>query len=230
MPKPKTSSPSQPLLNQRHEAFALGVANAAKLLDAAESAGLKRDSVATSRIRWRPEVDARIRWLAKRRVEVETKTFARRKIARGDVLERTVKELESIAFSDIGEIANWQREPILNADGEVIDYRTTLQIKDSAKLTSAQRAMVKSAFTKSGEIRLELHDKLSALLGLHKALIGKDAPASVTVNQVNVGAVSALEAARKVHYLLAVAANAGQIAAPRQPVTIEAKADETPGE
>lgn len=146
------------------------------------------------------------------------------------MLERTVKELEKIAFSDIGEIANWQREPILNADGEVVDYRTTLQIKDSAKLTVAQRAMVKAAFTKGGEIRLDLHDKLAALLGLHKALMGKDVPASsVTVNQVNVGAVPAIEAARKVAYLLA-AARAAQLAPPAAGKVIEGAAIVTPGE
>lgn len=225
-PLPK---PSQPLTNQRHETFSLAVAEGQQLVDAHELAGFARNRTEAWKLRHRPEVDARIRWIAKQRVEASTSRFARKKKSNADLLEQTTQRLAEIALLDPGEVLNWERQPVYDAEGSVTGYATGLQVKDSAKLTAAQRAAIRGVFNKSGELRVELHDTVGALVNLHKLLTGKDAPSSVTVNQVNVGQVSALEAARKVAYLLAAAQAAPQIAKQPQPVTIEAKAVE-PGE
>ena len=208
MRKPsKQSNPAQPLSNQRHESFALAVAEGATLVDAHELAGFARNRTEAWKLRHRPEVDGRIRWLAKARVEASTRKFATRKKTQGDLLAAATKRLADIAFLDPGELINWERTPIVNAEGEVTGYESALQVKDSAKLTAAQRAAVKGAFLKSGALRLELHDSVNALVNLHKLLSGKDAPpsGSLVINQTNVGDVPALEAARKVAFLIAAA-------------------------
>jgi hypothetical protein len=197
---------ASPLTNARHEAFALAVSNGSKLIAAYEIAGFSgRSRASASILRWRPDVDSRIRWLAKQRVERETRAFARRRKLRGDLLDRATQELAAIALFDLGEVLNWERRPVVNDAGEVTGYATQFQVKDSAKLTAPQRAAIKAVFSKSGELRVELADKLTALATLIKTLTRKDVPtaSSITINQQNVGEVSALDAARKVAFLLA---------------------------
>jgi hypothetical protein len=89
----------------------------------------------------------------------------------------------------------------------VTGFESSLQVKDSAKLSREARAAIRSVFTKAGALRIDMHDKLAALVALHKILTGKDdlPSQSLTINQTNLGKVDALDAARKVAFLLAAA-------------------------
>jgi hypothetical protein len=216
--------PSQPLSPQR-EAFCAAICKGAKLQEAHGGAGFKGSSHAAAwQLRHTPEVDARIRWLLKERVKADERTFARRQKMKGDLLERAIKELEKIAFSDIGETLAWRNEAVTNASGEVTGVRETLALRDSSSMPAEARAAVKSLFMKGDRIRLEMHDKRLALEGPIKALKGDDVATkpNVTVNQLNLGQMGALEVAQRVAFLLAVAGNGLPVNALSQP-TIDAK-------
>lgn len=203
---------SSPLRNARHEAFAHQIVAGDKLADAYLRAGFKTVKTDDAkqmgyRLRKRPEVAARVDWLLKRRVEAGTRSFTRRQKKSGDLLARVVAELEDIAFQDVREIADWRREAVTNAEGEVIDVRETLAIRDSKALSPAAAKAVKGVFLKSGEVRLELHDKRAALESLAKILKGDDVAVTnnVTVNSVSVGSVGAMDLAQRVAFLLSAA-------------------------
>ena len=140
---------SKPLVNSRHEAFARAIAQGHRLGPAYERSGFAGKSPRLSReLRHRQEVDDRIRWLLEERVRADTRAYSRREKRSADLRERVLAELETIAFSDPGEILNWERTPVLNADGEVTGFESTLQVKDSAKLSREARVGIKSVFTK----------------------------------------------------------------------------------
>ncbi len=227
--RPKLTSPlppSSPLLNARHEAFAFAVANGAKLVDAHLTAGFTtRDRAAAATLRWKPDVAARIDWILKQRVSASAKSFARRSQAKGELSQRIMKELEAIAFQDVGEVASWSKRPVVNDLGEIVRVEQAFDIRDSQSMPAEARRAIKAATLRSGVMRLEMHDKLGALEKLAKAcgLLGGDAPAPVNVTQVNmnVGHMDAIEAARRVSFLLAAAAQPQAI---RAPVTIDASA------
>jgi hypothetical protein len=204
----KLNNPSFPL-GPKHEAFAAAVANGHKLQQAHKLAGFEGATYAAAwQLRRNPKVDARIRWMLEERVKADTRAFTRRQKGKGDLLQRALKRLEDIAFVDVREVANWRREPVLNADGEVIGEGESLMIRDSRDLTPAAAAAIKNVFTKSGRIRVEMHDAKAALVDIVKLLSGSDAQPSggnVTVNQINVGETGALEALKRVSFLLAAA-------------------------
>ena len=209
-----------PLKNARHEVFAQAIAGGHKLQAAYARAGFfGKDPKLSWLLRHRPEVDGRIRWLLQSRVRTETRAFARREKTKGDLLERALKELADIAFSDIREVANWRREPVTNADGEVVDVTETVAFRDSASLPSNAAKAVKGLLFKSGRVQLEMHDKRAALESLIKLLSGDNAPAPpiVTVNQVNVGALDAMETARRLAFVIEAAR---QSALAKPPITI----------
>ena len=139
---------SKPLVNSRHEAFPRAIAQGHRLGPAYERSGFAGKSPRLSReLRHRQEVDDRIRWLLEERVRADTRAYSRREKRSADLRERVLAELETIAFSDPGEILNWERTPVLNADGEVTGFESTLQVKDSAKLSREARVGIKSVFT-----------------------------------------------------------------------------------
>ena len=82
--------------------------------------------------------------------------------------------------------------------------------------------------TKSGSLKIDVHDKLNALEKLGKALgLFQDAAPvqNVTVTQLNVsGPDTALEAARRLAFAIAAAQRAAKQAP--EPLTIEGKAEE----
>ena len=219
----KPQSPADPL-DPKREAFCAAVVNGLKLRDAHKVAGYTGQSQqAAWNLRHTPEVDARIQALLKSRVSAQAVAFARRQKGSGDLLARVVKELEDIAFQDVREIVDWRREAVMNAAGEVIDMRETMQLRDSAKLTPSAAKAVKGVFRKGDSLRLELHDKRAALETLAKILKGDDvATTQTTTNvQINVGAAGAVDAVQRIAFLLA-SATSRQPAAP-PPVTIDAK-------
>ena len=80
-----------------------------------------------------------------------------------------------------------------------------------------------SVFGKSGQVRIEMHDKQAALLALAKHLRLFDeppVPPAITVNQLNVGKMDALEVARRVAFVLA-AAQAGDARKDAERLTID---------
>lgn len=215
---------SSPLPNARRERFAVLVANGRTLKDAHKLAGFEgKSNTLPARLRYEPDVDARVTALLQERVDASTRIFARRQKKHGDTLQWAIKELEAIASVDPGEIFNWKRVSVLNAAGEVTGERHDVQVQDSAKLSPAARKAIKGVFLKGDNLRVETHDKAAALVSLIKVLTGSDADKpNVTINQVNVGQVSAEDAARRVAFLLA----AGRASMDAQPAikTIEGSA------
>lgn len=226
---------SKPLPNPREEAFALAVSRGARLGDAYRAAGYTGKAANANQhgydIRHRPHVAARVEQLARDRVGSENRQFARRQKVKGDILDEAVKRLASLAFTDVRELLAWHQEPVVNADGEVTGTKQRLVIKDSSAISPEAATLLKGAFLKAGELRIETHDQRAALVDLVRLLKGSDAaPANnVTVNQVNVGQLSALDAAQRVAFMLAAAGRSLAAAPVVEPVTIEGKAKEEPG-
>jgi hypothetical protein len=220
--KPKgTFDPTLPLSNPKREAFALLVVKGLTLKAAYAAAGYEGKSAdLPSALRWVPEVDARIAELMKGRVDSEARAFGRRQKTKGDLLQRALRELEDIAFSDVREVVDWRREAVTLPDGEtaIVD---SLQARDADKIPASAAKAIKAVFLKGGALRIDMHDKRAALESIVKLLTkdGDAAPVAqnVTVNQVNVGAMDAIEAARRVAFM--VAAVSQRTAAP---LTIDA--------
>lgn len=203
-----TFDPSRPLSPKR-EAFCLSICDGHRVVYAHQSAGFEgRSEAAAFQLRRDAEIDARITWMLQQRVEAHNRGFARRQNQKGDLLERVVKRLEAIAMTDLAEIADWRTEAFVDEKGET-QVKQRLRVKDANAISPAARAAIKGAFLKSGEIRLEMHDQRAALESLAKILKGDDVATSnnITVNQVNVGQVSATDAAQRIAFLLAAAAN-----------------------
>ena len=139
-------------------------------------------------------------------------------------MARALQKLDDIMSTDVREIVDWRREPVLNAEGEVVEIAETMALKDAHALSPKAAAAIKSVFTKAGALRVELHDQRAAAVEIVKLLSGSDAqPASnITVNQVNVGNVDAVTAAQRVAFLMA-AASSRQPAPSPAPVVIDAK-------
>lgn len=227
MPRKRTiksnvgKDPSFPL-DAKREAFCAAICRGLTLKKAHSIAGYEGASEAAAwQLRHSHAVDARITWLLRQRVEAETRSFTRRQKSRGDLLARALQKLDDIMSTDIREVADWRREAVTNADGEVIEIAETMALKDASAISAKAAAAIKSVFTKSGKLRVEMHDTRAAAAEIVKLLTGSDAQPSQTTNitQVNVGAVSATDAAQRIAFLLAAAASK---AAP--PVMIEAMA------
>lgn len=200
--------PSNPL-DAKREAFCQAICRGKKLREAHDEAGFDGKSQAAAwQMRHSAPVDARITWLLNERVKAESHRFTRRQKSKGDLLDRAMKELEAIAFVDIREVIDWRRSAITNADGEVTEISEDVQVRDASAIPASAAKAIKGVFLKSGKLRVEMHDKRQALVDIVKALSGSDGalqPSSVTVNQINVGGTDALEAAKRVSFLLAAA-------------------------
>jgi hypothetical protein len=134
----------------------------------------------------------------------------RRQAKAGDLQQRALARLEAIAFTDIREIAQWDRRAIVNADGEVTGYEEDVRMTPSSKMSAATAASIKGIIAKFGHARIELHDQRQALVDILKITGAfaddKPPPTNVTVNQLNVGVSTSIEAARKVAFLIRQAA------------------------
>lgn len=134
-------------------------------------------------------------------------SFVRRGKIKGDLLDAAVKRLADLAFTDAREIVAWDEETVTSADGE-ISVRPRLVLKDSKAISPQAATLIKGAFMKAGEIRIDLHDQRGALVDLIKTLKGSDAVTNnvtVTNNTLNVGAVTAQDAAQRIAFLLSAA-------------------------
>ena len=128
---------------------------------------------------------------------------------------RMIRELGRIAYSDPRDVVQWDREPELDQDGNVIGFKDTMKVTPSRLLTREQAAQVKSVTTKSGALKFEVHDKLAALAQLAKILGVAPEPQSQTVSntqvnvgQVNIGADNALEGLKRLAFAIEKAARA----------------------
>ena len=158
------------------------------------------------------------------RTEADTKARHKAEKPLHDLRSRVIRELERIAFSDARDVVQWQRQPIVDDHGNVTGYREEVTPTPSHNLKAAQAAAVKGVTTKSGSLKIELHDKLAALdkLGRMLGLFHDAAPAAhVTVNQMNLnnGPETALESVRRLAFALAKVQHAA-IATP-QAMSIE---------
>lgn len=93
--------------------------------------------------------------------------------------DRVLAEIAAIAFSDIGQAARWRTRPaVAGADaGSDTDGQAAceLELVDSADMAPAtRRAIAKVRRYACGAVRVEMHDKLGALLllGRHLGLFG----------------------------------------------------------
>jgi hypothetical protein len=134
------------------------------------------------------------------RVEADTRARHRADQEIADARLRVIRELERIAYSDIRDVVQWNREPALDSDGNVIGFKEAMTVTPSRLLTREQTAQIKSVTTKSGRLKFETYDKLRALAQLAKILGVAPEPHSSRVNntqvnvaQVNVGSDNALE-------------------------------------
>jgi hypothetical protein len=226
---PKLSfDPSKPLANVRHERFCCAVVQGHRLGNAYEIAGFSGKS---PRLPWElrhmPCVDARIRWLLTDRIESEAAIRGRAFEKELDARTRLIRELEAVAYVDLGDIVQWDRHPQFDSEGELIGWKDSVEITPSRLLTRAQRAVVKSITkhtTKNGTtLRIDTNGKLEALAQLARVLglAALDTPQTVNGTQVNVqqvnvnaGEVTALEAARRLAFALEKAKQAVQTAVP----------------
>lgn len=221
---PALANPKLPLDKPSKELFAQMVADMVPVKDAYARAGYTGNEYTRSQLRRSADVDARIRWLLQNRVDSQARARLKPEKKIEDIRLRLLKEYEAMAFADARAIVQWDRVPVMDAEGNVTGYRDEMQATPSRLLTRDQAAIVKSVTTKSGALRVEVHDKLNAMEKLGKVLgIFIDAAppvANVTNNIVNVGDVPALEMARRLAFILASAG-----ASPPAPVVIEAKAE-----
>jgi hypothetical protein len=225
--------PARPLKRPQRERFAQLIAGGMPTVQAYRAAGFRGGDKPRWELRNASEVDRRIEFLVGERVKAQTAASARPEKRLNDARARLVRELERLAYSDLGQLAAWGTKAIENGDGS-IEIIETASIVDSDKLTPAQRAAIKTIRHKSGKVQIELHDKLGALLSLAKVLglmpeKSEPQPAPLTVNQVNVGEMNSLEAIKRIAFVIGLMKQREAIAASkREPDTIDATPTSTP--
>jgi hypothetical protein len=163
-------------------------------------------------------------------MQADTKRRHAREKPIADLRTRVVKELERLAFSDARDLVQWSREPVRDQEGNIVGFEDVLVATPSHILKRDAAATIKSVTTKSGNLKLDIHDKLAALdkLGRMLGLFHDPAPAAnVTVNQLNLndGPETAREAIKRLAFAIAKVQHAA-IAAP-QPAMIEKEKAET---
>jgi phage terminase small subunit len=154
-----------PLTNQRHERFAQALAEGKTATEAYVLAGYKANDGNASRMKGNERISARVQEIAGRAAE-------RAEIS----LERILRELVAIAFSDIGKAVTWGPSVLVreeeDEDGhrvKVITSAVSLVPRDRLDAnTAAAIAAVSQGST--GALRIKMHNKLAALMALGKHL------------------------------------------------------------
>ena len=148
-------------------------------------------------------------------VEADTRARHRADQKITDARLRLIREYELIAYSDVRDVVQWDREAELDQDGNVVGFKDVMRITPSRLLTKEQAAKVKSVTTKSGSLKFEFHDKMAALVQLARILGVAPEPQSqtvtntqVNVGQVNVGSDNALEDLKRLAFAIEKAARA----------------------
>lgn len=214
--KPGEDPASVPLKHPPRELFAQMVAQGVHVDDAYRGAGYKGNSASRRELRCSADVDARIRWLLVQRIESDARARATGIKKEQDARLRLIARLEAIAYADPRDIEQWEVEPTFDKQGNVTGERSVIKVTPSRLLTRDQASLLKSVTTKSGGLKFEVNDQLTALAQLAKILGMTADPAAPTVTntQVNVGQVNvngeinALEAVRRLAFALAKAERA----------------------
>jgi hypothetical protein len=208
--------PSKPLANVKHERFYWAIVQGHRLGPAYEIAGFEGKSPRLPwQLRHKPAIDARVSWLLAKRIEDDTKARHKAEKKIPDARERVIRELERLAFNDIRDLVQWEKRAIVE-DGQVIGFEDIMVVKPSRLMTPDQAASVRSVTTKAGALKFETHDKLGALeklakvLGLYVEPTAPPVSQSITLNQVNFDSNNAFEAARRLAFALAKAAQMDQ--------------------
>ena len=208
---------SKPLANVRHERFCWAIAQGHRLGPAYEIAGFEGKSPRLPwQLRHKPAIDARVSWLLAKRIEDDTKARHKAEKKIPDARERVIRELERLAFNDVRDLVQWDKRAVLDDDGQVVGFEDIMVVKPSRLMTPDQAASVRSVTTKAGQLKFETHDKFGALeklakvLGLYFEPTAPPISQSVTLNQMNFNGDNALEAARRLAFALAKAAQMDQ--------------------
>jgi Terminase small subunit len=192
------------------------VAQGVPVAVAYQRAGYLGGEVSRSQLRRSSDVDARVSWLLAKRIEDDTKARHKAEKKIPDARERVIRELERLAFNDVRDLVQWDKRAVLDDDGQVVGFQDIMVVKPSRLMTPDQAASVRSVTTRAGQLKFETHDKLGALeklakvLGLYVEPTAPPVSQSVTVNQVNFNSDNALEAARRLAFALAKAAQMDQ--------------------
>jgi hypothetical protein len=211
--------------NVRHERFCWAIVHGHRLGAAYEIAGFTGKSPRLPwQLRHKPCIEARVTWLLTQRIEADTKARHQADEKIEDARLRLIREFERVAYSDARDLAQWDRRPRLDNEGNLVEFVDELQVTPSRLLTRDAGALVRSVTTKSGTIKIETHDKLQAIDKLARILgVYQEPPASaapVTVNQVNIGSNNALEAVKRLAFAIAKAQHSQAL----EPPTIEGNA------
>jgi hypothetical protein len=81
---------------------------------------------------------------------------------------RAIRELERVAYSEVRDVVQWNREPALDSDGDVIGFKDNMTVTPSHLLTREHTARIRSVTTKSGALKFDTYDKLGALTRLKR--------------------------------------------------------------
>jgi phage terminase small subunit len=154
-----------PLPNQRHERFAQALAQGKTATEAYVLAGYKANDGNASRMKGNERISARVQKIVGRAAE------------RAEVsVERILRELAAIAFSDIGKAVTWgpsvQVREEEDEDGRRVKVITSaVLLVPSEKLDQdTARAIAAVSQGSTGALRIKMHDKLAALVALGKHL------------------------------------------------------------
>ena len=176
--------------------------------DAYVRAGYSGNDVSRYELRRSADIDLRVNWLLQERIRSDTAARHRREKPIADLRVRLIKRLEKLAFSDARAVVQWDRKPIVDAEGNVTGFEDVVTPTPSHLLPGAAAVTVKGVSKRPSGVKVELHDPLVAIDKLCKiAGLFQDAPPvqPVTVNQLNIGAENSLEIARRLLFALAEA-------------------------
>jgi phage terminase small subunit len=154
-----------PLANQRHERFAQALAQGKTATEAYVVAGYKANDGNASRMKGNERISARVQEIVGRAAE------------RAEVsVERVLRELAAIAFSNITKAVTWGPSVQVREEKDeggqrvkVVTSAVSLIPRDKLdENTAAAIAVVSQSST--GALRVRMHDKLAALVALGKHL------------------------------------------------------------
>jgi phage terminase small subunit len=155
---------ANPLTNLRHEHFAQALARGKTANEAYVLAGYKANDGNASRMKGNERISARVQEIVGRAAE------------RAEVsLERVLRELKAIAFSDISKAVTWG--PSVQVREEEEDGHRVKVIVNAVLLVPSDKldenttaAIAAVSQSSTGAVRIKMHNKLAALVVLGKYL------------------------------------------------------------
>lgn len=219
-------NPAKPLNTPAREIFAQAIANGVPLETAYRQAGYKGARHSRNALRQSLDIDERVRWLLQKRIEDDARNRAKRESKVPALRERVIREWERIAFADVRDLVDWDRKPVYDAEGNLVEIAEELTVRPARTLSRDAAANVAIVRKFGKQVQVETHSKVNALDKLAKVLgLYQDAGPAIVNNatQINIGTAptaqdNALEAARRLAFAIA---KAQQMQALAGPMTIE---------